>query len=884
MWIKRYWFLLLFTQLAFSQSEQLPLEEKIYFATKTFQENQNNDGLKKLESFEKSNSKTIQSSKNKAVILEYVFLSCSKAFYQKQIGAHQDAIKSYEKAWQLYDKNKIKSDFDIIEYCLKPLGNLYTIIGDYENAENIIKQYFYIATIQVNSPESSAHKYAAILNLSNIYQSTGKVSEAIDLLEKTIKTESLSTIQKGNLYTNLGNNYLVSTQGFSTFNSTNLDKAENAYLKSISLLKNDKTQIENLSKTYRNLSQLKLNSDIKAAINYFEKAKIEFSKLSNIEPRTKAKFYLEEANLLFKQQKLTEANNKILEVFKVLIPNYDAKKSFLPNKNSLYTETTFLDAFDLQAALFLAKNQPKKALECHQLSFHVENLFQSVLVYENSKIITQVRNRNRTEKCIEIYYQLYQKEKKISYIVSAFLLSENTKSAVLKDYLSNSKTISRQEKTIRKQLQDWNNIILREQKKGNYADISKINEAIKKQNELMLLLKSKTSEETKETKPLEINDLFSKLKKDNSTLVEYFFGQNKIYIFTIVNGKITLDFIRNDATSITKIKSFIDYFSDSEKIINNVAAYNNDGFSLYQLLKLPKKSNTKNLVIIPDGILTFLPFEALITKESVTTNFAKMHYLLKKFRIGYNNSATFYLNSIPFKHDKETVLGVFPIFENTNLELAFSKKEMEAIQKKFKGKYLSKTEATFENFTSNASSFSILHLSTHADSGDIIDPASIKFINNEILYSELYNLEVHPDLVVLSACETGIGKLYKAEGAMSIARGFQFAGAQNLLFSLWKVNDFTTSVLMTNFYTNISKNQSYFDAIHNAKLNFLKDNTIPSAKKSPYYWSAFVYYGTLENKSSSSSNYFFWISIVGGLIGLFLLFKLFKKWKNSKRL
>jgi len=877
--MKKLFFLLLCTHLAFSQSENLPLEEKIYNATQTFQANQNESSLKKLELFEKSISKIIQVSKNKSEILEYIFLNCNKAFYQKQIGANQDAIKNYEKAWQLYDKNKIKSDFDIIEYCLKPLGNLYIIIGDYENAENIVKQYFYIATIQRNSN----HKYSAILNLSNIYQSTGKVSEAIDLLEKTLKTESLSTIQKGNLYTNLGNNYLVSTQGFSTFNPNNFNKAENAYLKSISLLKNDKSQVENLSKTYRNLSQLKLNSDLKTANDYFEKAKIEFAKLSNIEPRTKAKFYLEEANLLFRQEKLSETNKKISDVFKVLIPNYSAKKSFLPNKNLLYAETTFLDAFDLQAEVFLGENQIKKALECHQLSIHVENLLQSILVYENSKIISQIRNRNRTEKCIDIYYQLYQKEKKISYLESAFSLSETTKSAVLKEYLSNFKTISREEKTIRKQLQDWNNTILREQQKGNYADISKINEAIKKQNELMLLLKSKISEEAKESKPLEIKDLFSKLKNDKSTLIEYFFGQNKIYIFTLENGKVRLDFIKNNDDSITKIKSFIDYFSDSEKIINNVAAYNHDGFSLYQLLKLPKKSSNKNLIIIPDGILSFLPFEALITKESTTTNFAKMHYLLNDFRVGYNNSATFYLNSIPFKHDKETVLGVFPIFENTNLELAFSKKEMEAIQKKFKGKYLSKSEATFENFTSNAPNFSILHLSTHADSGDIIDPASIKFINNEILYSELYNLEVQPDLVVLSACETGIGKLYKAEGAMSIARGFQFAGAQNLLFSLWKVNDFTTSVLMTNFYNNISKNQSYFDAIHNAKLDFLKDSSIPSAKKSPYYWSAFVYYGTLENKSSST-NYFLWISIIGGLIGLFLLFKLFKKWKNSKRL
>jgi CHAT domain-containing protein len=70
--------------------------------------------------------------------------------------------------------------------------------------------------------------------------------------------------------------------------------------------------------------------------------------------------------------------------------------------------------------------------------------------------------------------------------------------------------------------------------------------------------------------------------------------------------------------------------------------------------------------------------------------------------------------------------------------------------------------------------------------GDTETPANIKFYDQEILYSELYTLNINPDLVVLSAWETGIGKLYKSEGAMSIARGFQFAGAQNLLFSSGK--------------------------------------------------------------------------------------------------
>ena len=359
-------------------------------------------------------------------------------------------------------------------------------------------------------------------------------------------------------------------------------------------------------------------------------------------------------------------------------------------------------------------------------------------------------------------------------------------------------------------------------------------------------------------------------------MVEYFSGFERIYIFTLVNQRIKLENINITDTAIPKIFSFLDYFNDANKITDNITGYNHLGNSVYKMLQLPTNSTYKNLIIIPDGILNFLPFEALITKETTTTNFALMHYLLNDFRIAYNNSADFYLNGKKLSTDKKSVLGIFPIFEKTASELTFSKAEMQSIKTNFDGKFFDNSNATFDNFKMNAANYSILHLSTHATSGDIETPASIKFYDQEILYSELYSLNINPDLVVLSACETGIGKLYKSEGAMSVARGFQFAGAQNLLFSLWKVNDYTTSVFMDNFYENIKNGQSYLDANANAKLDFLKDKSISNAKKSPYYWSAFVYYGGIE-AAETPTNYYFYILGLLILIGLFLVFKHFRK-------
>ena len=854
-------FLFLFCQLIFGQNP-LTQVDKIYNAIDVFVQNPTPSKLGNLSKIEKD-FYTNQRPKSDAEYLAIVILNCNKAYYENQYGQTQNAIKSYEKAWQLFQKKRL-SNYDITESCLKPLGNLYTIIGDYDNAENVIKHYYFIA----NTENNQQQKYAAILNLSNVYQNTGKVTEAIDLLAKTIATENLTSTQKGVLWNNLGNNYFLSNE---------INPALNAFENSIRLLKSDTSQSETLSNAYRNLASIycqqqnyvKANANMKKAVQHF-------FRVTNKAPRKQAKLYYDIALLDFRQGKFNEAEVNLKAVFSVLIPNYSKAKMQLPNQNTLYAETVLLDALDLTASLYLAQNQPKKALESYALSFHIEELFQSLLVYENSKIITQIRNRNRTEKCIEIYNSLSQKEQKSSYIESAFLLAEQTKSVVLKQVILNSKTRSREEKLILAQLQNWNTIMVKEQQKLELAAISKINEAIKKQNELMLLLKSKSSEKANKTNELNLTDLYSKLKKDNAVLVEYFMGSKHIYVFTVTNEKIRLELILNENTTTPKLLPFVDFFSSSTAISDNPSKFNHFSNVAYTVLKLPKKSSNENLIIVPDGILNFVPFEALITRESSTTNFAKMKYLLNDFKIGYSNSADFYLNTIPFKHDKETVLGVFPIFKGTSFELAFSEKEFQNIETNFDGKYLVDQMATYENFKANASTYSILHLSTHASSGDIIEPASIKFYNQEVLYSELYNLNIHPNLVVLSACETGIGKLYKAEGAMSVARGFQFAGAQNLLFSLWKVNDYTTSVLMEKFYANVKNGKSFFDSNHQSKLDFLADESIPNAKKSPYYWSAFVYYGTLEKHSET--NYFLWISLLGGLIGLLLLCKiLFRK-------
>ena len=300
---KLFCLLLLITLNTFGQNPLTP-EDKIYNAVDAYSANPTVDGLKNLETVDYNFWKNPKP-KSKSELLAIVVLNCNKAYYENKFGKTNKAISSYEKAWQVYQKQKL-SGYDITEYCLKPLGNLYTIIGDYDNAENTIKQYYFIANSEKNHPEASGQKIAAILNLSNVYQNTGRINEAIDLLEKTIKIEKLSSIQKGILLNNLGNNYMISAKGF-LINPEPFSKAETCFKTAIKLLKTEKNQSETLSNCYRNLASFNSHwQHFDKANEYFAMAKKIILETENQNKRTIAKLYYEEANLLYQQKKYPE--------------------------------------------------------------------------------------------------------------------------------------------------------------------------------------------------------------------------------------------------------------------------------------------------------------------------------------------------------------------------------------------------------------------------------------------------------------------------------------------------------------------------------------------------------------------------------------------------
>ena len=141
-------------------------------------------------------------------------------------------------------------------------------------------------------------------------------------------------------------------------------------------------------------------------------------------------------------------------------------------------------------------------------------------------------------------------------------------------------------------------------------------------------------------------------------------------------------------------------------------------------------------------------------------------------------------------------------------------------------------------------------------------------INDGYLHTfELYNMQLSADMAVLSACNTGYGKVLKGEGVLNLARGFFYAGCKAVVMSLWVANDKSTATLMDNFYKHLADGQPKNRALQNAKLDYIKSNE--GLKAHPYYWSQFVISGN-TNPISTNSNYYMPITLVF-IAGSFLL-------------
>jgi len=268
-------------------------------------------------------------------------------------------------------------------------------------------------------------------------------------------------------------------------------------------------------------------------------------------------------------------------------------------------------------------------------------------------------------------------------------------------------------------------------------------------------------------------------------------------------------------------------------------------FNQLGLDQLPK--GTEQLIVVPSGRISTIPLEALITDVENPNS-----YLINKYAVSYLYAASLMQKKSDVKNNAS--IALFAPVEFSELGLSYlpgTKQEVEDISKLFESNK-TKTDLFIEANASKSAVTSaavaksnIIHFATHGIVDEVHPERSqicltTKDGSSGSLYTgDIYNLNFDADLVVLSACETGLGKLSKGEGIIGLTRAIIYSGANNMVVSLWSVADNSTSELMIDFYSNMLAGQDYSNALANAKRKMINNGNYSKS----YYWAPFVLIG-----------------------------------------
>ena len=367
-----------------------------------------------------------------------------------------------------------------------------------------------------------------------------------------------------------------------------------------------------------------------------------------------------------------------------------------------------------------------------------------------------------------------------------------------------------------------------------------------------------------------------RLLDDKTILLSYSLAEPNSFLFAVSHNGFAVHRLPSEKKIAESVQRLLAAITDKEP---TAAEYRRQAVWLSQQLLQPVsqilagKSKTE-LIIVADGALHRLPFEALLVPGAAAQgDLRRLPYLIRRFAISYAPSASVLaqLQNEPREiAPKGFIAFGDPVYEQNaqgasesalraasggrlNLQrLPYSHTEVEGI-----GQLFAKAErelffgeaASEENVKSpeRLSHYRMVHFSTHGYlnevrprfSGLVLSrPATGRQSEDGVLSAyEIFNLKLKADLVVLSACETGLGKEIKGEGLMSLTRAFMYAGTPSVVVSLWNVNDQSAADLMIRFYRHLQTGTSKSEALRQAQLETIRDDG------RPFFWAPFVLVG-----------------------------------------
>jgi CHAT domain-containing protein len=806
--------------------------------------------------------------------------------YEKALDKTMNAVDVIQKDMKTQDDTLFLARF------YNNIGLFYIELGDIYKAEDYCNNSLNLFKKLGNYFEAGTTN----LNLGEFFARQGKLEEALFLYNSGIKSLEKS---KGVPLYQLDQSYINIYNGIANA-AIELGRYEEAYSAIQKNLKIHERQADKKDETFS------ICGFYYRAIGEYDKSLDFYKKTLAIRNETYGTEHPLVASVYFNlgQTEQKKNNGTQAQIYYDLAKgaiNVPSKKNLMPflmNKDSadaIPDKAILLEILDAEARLLQEKSDLVLANDKTRAAVLLLEKIRNNFKEEGSKLFMVQTMIPTYELSIGVSLDLYQQTQDRAYLEDAFELVEKSKAMLLLDALKAEE--ARNFGNIPKELLNEERRLARERvryEKLLFEAKSVKDEQAKNMHQKELLKLKIASEKLQNTlerdypkyHELKYNTQIASLEEvqvgldEKTALIEFFVGTDNVYIFSVYTDTVWVTTVPMDNQFISSIRGLRTALTDIKMLSNELESsyllLAKNGRLIYQKFLEPalKKQGVERLVLIPDGMLNYVPFDVLLTEKPdyQTVNFKTLPYLIKKQTISYHYSSTLKMFSrssvktngkmlaMASSYDKDAFINAkgfsardYRIRTSVD-DLPGAKREVEYLSKTFAGKFLYGKNSNEENFKlySKKNPYSVIHLAMHG----IVDSkqpeySSLVFTHSDnkkeddLLHAyELNLLEINTDLVVLSACETGFGKYERGEGVVSLGRGFMYSGAPSLVMTLWPINDKATSILISEFYNELAMGHGKDEAMRNAKMTYL--NSAKDVTAHPFFWASFINLGDCD--------------------------------------
>jgi CHAT domain-containing protein/Tfp pilus assembly protein PilF len=749
--------------------------------------------------------------------------------------------------------------------CLNNLGLYYWKRNDYSNA----LRYFHLA-LEISEGENHIENISDCLaNMSLIYLDFGDYDKALEYIMRVLKIDNdlndILNIAVDN--NNIGNAYLK--KGISTQVESNFSEAIKRFNNSLELAK----QIKNIkieSTILNNIGEaFYAQKDFKIALINYSKSldlayEIRYNELISLLQSNIGNLYL-----ALKQP--DKAIPHLLKAIDIALEINDSK--------------VLWESYYSLGRCYEVDEQYYEAKMCYKKSIDIIDKIRSQI---NIDIFKTGYSRDKSmvyEAMINLLWKI--NKELISCKEDIFFFIEKSKARAFLESLLEAKVVITQ-KLDQQQSKEMNEVSNKISKifyeitkpHSNTRYKQELNDRLSQEEDKYMRLLSRMRTENPALVGLispetcQLEQIQTKILNEKTAMIEYFLGTEQSYMLFITKHKYEIFILPSRGIIENSIKVYVKYLSSPLAEVNGSIAAERIYKELLFPLEKKEFSNIEKLIIVPDGILYYLPFEALASKAKMRV----VDYLVDKYQVSYAPSASILSLLCDKKEKIESFKGLLaignPIYRTNKemnekilegkyylaelylnqgfsfSEIPYSRYEIEAIAKYFpkcqRDIFIGKEarEEVLKNRQYN--NYQIIHFACHCFLDERFPIRSALVLTSDydreedgfLQVRELYNLKMNANLVVLSACQTGKGLIESGEGILGLSRIFFYSGARSVLSTLWAINDRVTAKFMNVYYSFLEKGNSKTLA-----LRLAKQSMINSKYSHPYYWAGYVLNG-----------------------------------------